>query len=79
MLLFAFRYLASSTRVVKAKLNALIVIIKVAKNSPTRIDRQLADEINRKSITHTIETSIRVEGLHNFNANNLLTFFEGVT
>lgn len=31
-------------RVVKAKLNALIVIIKVAKNAPTRIDRQLADE-----------------------------------
>lgn len=55
ILILEFRELA---RVVKAKLNALIVIIKVAKNAPTRIDRQCADETRDKpqiNNTHIIQ------------------------
>lgn len=55
ILILEFRELA---RVVKAKLNALIVIIKVAKNAPTRIDRQRADETRDKpqiNNTHIIQ------------------------
>lgn len=44
---FILEFRDHDARVVKAKLNALIVIIKVAKNAPARIDRQRADETRR--------------------------------
>lgn len=66
ILILEFRELA---RVVKAKLNALIVIIKVAKNAPTRIDRQRADETRDKPQINNTQRR-RDETQHGSNINS---------
>lgn len=71
ILILEFRELA---RVVKAKLNALIVIIKVAKNAPTRIDRQRADETRDKPQINNTQRQQHQFALRNCTISMLTTY-----